>query len=141
MHGGYCLSRYTVISDKALTAVNPLHCILAGSSGAGGGGQWTTGPGNTVVQCGESGSGPLTCSQSSDPTRITLYKKTAGASFSGKQPYTCNISGQHISVQINSKNVRFTCSVSSFYIVYQLMSVLHYVNRYNIWISLIGHLH
>ena len=103
MHGGYCLPEYTVISDKALTADNPLHCVLASSSGTGGGGggQWT-GPGNTAVQCEGSGSGPFTCSQSSDPTNITLYKKT-GASFSGKQLYTCTISGQSISVQIESE--------------------------------------
>ena len=108
MHGGYCLPEYTVISDIALTANNALHCVLgegfqqsAGSSGTGGGGQWTD-PNNTAVQCGGSGSGPFTCSQSSDPTNITLYKKT-GASFSGKQLYTCTISGQSISVQIESE--------------------------------------
>ena len=102
MYGSYCLPRQTaVISDNSLTAANPLHCVLAGSSGGTGEGQWT-GPDNTSVQCGESGSsGPLTCSQSSDPTNITLYKKT-GASFSGHQLYTCTISGQSISVHINS---------------------------------------
>ena len=31
-------------------------------------------------------------------TNITLYKNTAGASFSGKQLYTCTISGQRTSV-------------------------------------------
>ena len=98
-HGGYCLSEYTVISEFALTADDPLHCVLAG--GTGGGGQWT-GPDNTPVQC-SGGSGPFTCSQSSDPTDITLYKNTAGASFSGKQLYTCTISGQSISVQIESE--------------------------------------
>ena len=98
MHGGYCLPEYTVVSINALpTAADPLHCVLAGSSGTRGG-QWT-GPDNTPVQCGGSGSGPLTCSQSSDPTNITLYYKTGGT-FSGKQLYTCNISGQNISVQI-----------------------------------------
>ena len=100
MHSGYCLSEYTVISDIALTADNPLQCILAGITGTGGG-QWT-GPGNTPVQCGNSASGPLTCSQSSDPTNITLYKKP-GATFLGKQLYTCTISGQSISVQIESE--------------------------------------
>ena len=97
----YCLPEYTVISDIDLTAENPLYCVLAGSSGTGGGGQWT-GPNNTAVQCGGSGSGPFTCSQSSDPTNITLYKKT-GASFSGKQLYTCTISDLSISVKIASK--------------------------------------
>ena len=102
MHSGYCLPEYTMISFEVLTADNPLHCVLAGSSGTGGGGQWT-GPDNTAVQCGESGSGPFNCSQSSDPTNITLYKK-AGATFSGKQLlYTCTISGQNISVQIKSE--------------------------------------
>ena len=100
MHGGYCLTEYTVISEFALTADNPLHCVLAGGTG-GGGGQWT-GPDNTPVQC-SGGSGPFTCSQSSDPTNITLYKNTTGASFSGKQLYTCTISGQNISVQIESE--------------------------------------
>ena len=100
MHSGYCLFEYTVISDIALTADNPLHCVLAGSTGTGGG-QWT-GPGNTPVQCGGSASGPFTCSQSSDPTSITLYKNTR-ASFLGKQLYTCTISGQNISVQIKSE--------------------------------------
>ena len=99
MHNGYCLLEYTVISDFALIADNPLHCVLA--DGTGGGGQWT-GPGNTPVQC-SGGSGPLTCSQSSDPTNITLYRNT-GTSFSGKQQYTCTISGQSISVQIESKS-------------------------------------
>ena len=101
----YCLPEYTAISDIALTAKNPLRCVLAGtiaSSGSGGGGLWT-GPNNTIVQCDESGSGPFaSCSQSSDLTSITLYKKT-GASFSGKHPYTCTISGQSISVQIKSE--------------------------------------
>ena len=97
MHGGYCLPEYTVISEFALTADNPLHCVLAGGTG----GQWT-GPDNTPVQC-SGGSGPFTCSQSSDPTNITLYKKT-GATFSGRQLYTCTIySGQSISVQIESE--------------------------------------
>ena len=99
MHNGYCLPEYTVIGDIALTADNPLHCVLAGSTGTGG--QWT-GPGNTPVQCGGSASGPFTCSQSSDPTGIILYRNT-GASFSGKQLYTCTISGQSISVQIRSE--------------------------------------
>ena len=99
MHSGYCLPEYTVISDIALTADNPLHCVLAGSTGTRGG-QWT-GPGNTPVQCGVS-SGPFTCSQSSGATNITLYKNKR-ASFSGKQLYTCTISGQSISVQIESK--------------------------------------
>ena len=98
MHGGSCLPEYTVISDFALTADNPLHCVLAGSTG-GEGGQWT-GPDNTPVQC-SGGSGPFTCSQSSDPTNITLYN--TGASFAGKQLYTCTISGQSISVQIESE--------------------------------------
>ena len=89
-----------MISDFALTADNPLHCVLAGGTG-GGGGQWT-GPNSTQVQCsGESG--PFTCSQSSDPTNITLYKKTPEAKFSGKQLYTCTISGQSISVQIKGE--------------------------------------
>ena len=48
MYGGYCLPEYTVISDFALTADNPLHCVLAGGTG-GGGGQWT-GPDNTSVR-------------------------------------------------------------------------------------------
>ena len=107
MHGSYCLPRHTaVISDNSLTAANPLHCILAGSTSSGtGGGEWT-GPDNTPVQCGGTGSGPFNCSQSADPTNITLYKKT-GASFPGKQLYTCTISGQSISVHINGKNHRF----------------------------------
>ena len=72
MHSGYCLPEYTVISDIALTADNPLHCVLAGNTGTGGG-QWTgPGPGNTPVQCGDSNSGPFTCSQSSDPTSISV---------------------------------------------------------------------
>ena len=100
MHGGYCLPEYTVISHFALTADNPLHCVLTGGTG-GGGGQWI-GPGNTPVQC-SGGSGPFTCSQSSDPTNITLYRNNAGASFTGKQLYTCTISGQSISVQIESE--------------------------------------
>ena len=98
MHGGYCLPEYTVISDFALTADNPLHCVLAGSTG-GEGGQWT-GPDNTPVQC-SGGSGPFTCSQSSGSTNITLYN--TGASFTGKQLYTCTISGHSISVQIESE--------------------------------------
>ena len=98
MRGGYCLPEYTVVGINGLSAANPLHCLLAGSSGGTGGGLWTTGPDNTAVQCGGSGSGPLTCSQSSDPTNITLYYK--GGAFSGKQLYTCTISGQSISVQI-----------------------------------------
>ena len=103
MHGGYCLPEYTVISDIALTAHNPLHCVLAGSSGTGGGGGQWTGPNNTVVQC-NSNSGPFSCFRrtSGYMTDITLYKKT-GASFSGKQLYTCTISGQNISVQIESE--------------------------------------
>ena len=99
MHGGYCLPEYTAVGINSITAANPLHCVLAGSSGGTGGGQWTTDPDNSPVQCGGSGSGPLTCSQSSDPTNITLYYKVGGT-FSGKQLYTCNISGQNISVQI-----------------------------------------
>ena len=100
MHGGYCLPEYTVISDFALTADNPLHCLLAGSTG-GEGGQWT-GPGKTPVQCsGESGL--FTCSQSSDPTNITLYKNNTRPQFTGKHLYTCAISGQSISVQIESE--------------------------------------
>ena len=98
MHGGYCLPEYTVISDFALTADNPLHCVLAGSTGTGSIGQWTSN--GTPVQC-SGGSGPFTCSQSSDPTNITLYN--TGASFTGKQLYTCTISGQSISVQIESE--------------------------------------
>ena len=98
MHGGYCLPEYTVISDFALTADNPLHCVLAGSTGTGSIGKWTSN--GTPVQC-SGGSGPFTCSQSSDPTNITLYN--TGASFTGKQLYTCTISGQSISVQIESE--------------------------------------
>ena len=100
MHGGYCLPEYTVISDFALTADNPLHCVLAGSTG-GEGGNWT-GPDNTPVQC-SGGSGPFTCSQSSDPTNITLYKHNTRPQFTGKPLYTCAISGQSISVQIESE--------------------------------------
>ena len=100
MHGGYCLPEYTVVGINSITADNPLHCVLAGSSSGTGGGQWT-GPDNTPVQCGGSGSGPLTCSQSSDPTNITLYNK--GEVFKGKQMYTCTISGQSISVQIEGE--------------------------------------
>ena len=103
MHSGYCLPEDTVISDIALIADNPLHCILAGSTGTGGG-QWT-GPANTSVQCGGSASSQFTCSQSSDPTSITLYRNT-GASFSGKQPFTCTISGQSITVQIESESTQ-----------------------------------
>ena len=99
MRGGYCLPEYTAVGINGLTA-NPLHCILAGSSGGTGGGQWTTGPDNTPVQCGGSGSGLLSCSQSSDPTNITLYNKGQGGVFPEKQLYTCTISGQSISVQI-----------------------------------------
>ena len=98
MHGGYCLPEYTVISDFALTADNPLHCVLAGSTGTGLIGKWTSN--GTQVQC-SGGSGPFTCSQSSDPTNITLYN--TGTSFTGKQLYTCTISGQSISVQIGSE--------------------------------------
>ena len=101
MHGGYCLPGYTVVDINSLTAANPLHCVLAGSSTGTGERQWT-GPKNTPVQCGGSGSGPLTCSQSSDPTNITLYYK-AGGTFSGKQLYTCTIGGQSIRVQIKSE--------------------------------------
>ena len=107
MHSTYCLPRQTaVISDNSLTVANPLHCVLAGSSsssGGTGGGQWT-GPDNTAVQCEGSGGGPLTCSQSSDPTNITLYKKT-GASFSGNHLYTCTINDQSISVHVNSRGL------------------------------------
>ena len=92
MHG-YCLPEYTVISYFALTADNPLHCVLAGSTG-GEGGQWT-GPDNTPVQC-SGGSGPFTCSQSSDPTNITLYN--TGALYTGKQLYTYIISVDRASV-------------------------------------------
>ena len=99
MHGGYCLPEYTVISDFALTADNPLHCVLAGSTGMEVG-KWTKN--GTQVEC-SGGSGPFTCSQSSDPTNITLYKNNTGASFTGKQLYTCTISGQSISVQIESE--------------------------------------
>ena len=101
MHGGYCLPEYTAVGINSITTDNPLHCVLAGSSSSSsgtGGGQWT-GPDNTPVQCGGTGSGPLTCSQSSDPTNITLYYK-AGGFFKGKQLYTCTISEQSISVQI-----------------------------------------
>ena len=98
MHGEYCLPEYTVVGINGLTAANPLHCILAGSSGGAEGGRWTTGPVKAPVQCGGSGSGLFTCLQSSDPTNITLYYK--GGAFSGKQLYTCTIRGQSISVQI-----------------------------------------
>ena len=102
LHNDYCLPEYTVISDIALTADNPLQCILVGSTGTVGG-QWT-GP-NTTVLCGNStSSSPFNCSQSSDPTNITLYK-TTGASFSGRQSYTCTISGQSITVQIKSETI------------------------------------
>ena len=98
MHGGYCLPEYTAVGINSITAADPLHCILVGSTNSGtAGGQWT-GPDNTSVQCGGSGSGPLTCSQSSDPTNTTLYYKKGA--FSRKQLYTCTISGQSISVQI-----------------------------------------
>ena len=97
MHGGYCLPEYTAVGINSITADNPLHCVLAGSSSGTGGGQWT-GPDNTPVQCGGSGSGPLTCSQSSDPTNITLYYKEGA--FPKEQLYTCIISEQSISVQI-----------------------------------------
>ena len=102
MHSGYCLSEYTVISDIALTADNPLHCVLAGSTGTGGG-QWT-GPGNTPVQCGGTAVGQFACLELVNGS-ITLYKNSTGASFPGKLLYTCTISGQNISVQITGESL------------------------------------
>ena len=109
MHGGYCLPEYTVVSINALTATNPLHCILAGGSSGTGGGQWTTGPDNTPVQCGEDYFANqaiiLNCSLTLDPTNITLYK--IGNIFLDQRMvtkvYTCHISGQSINVQIRGE--------------------------------------
>ena len=99
MHSGYCLPEYAVISDIALSADNPLRCALAGSTGTEGG-QWT-GPSNTPVQCGGSAVGPFDCLKLVDGS-VSLHKNSTGASFSGKELYTCTISGQNISVQIES---------------------------------------
>ena len=93
-----------MISDIALTADNPLHCVLAG-------GQWTVGPDKTLVQCGESGSGPFTCSQSPDSTSITLYRRSR-VPFSGNQLYTCSSGEQNISVQIESECMS-SCTTAS----------------------------
>ena len=118
-------STHTVVGINSLTTANPLHCILAGSSsssrgGSGtgtGGGQWT-GPDNIPVQCGESGSGPFTCSHSSDPTNITLYYKEG--TFSGKQLYTCTISGQSISVQIKRERLQLLYVLCTVYYTHKL---------------------
>ena len=99
MHSDYCLPEYTVISDTALTANNPLRCALAGGNGTGG--QWI-GPRNTPMQCGDSAGGPLDCLELVDGS-ISLHKDSTGTSFSGKQLYKCTISGQSISVQIESE--------------------------------------
>ena len=110
MHGGYCLPEYTVVNINALTAANPLHCILAGSSSGtgGGGGQWTTGPENTSVQCGDH------CSLSLDPTNITLYK--IGNILLDQRMvtkvYTCHISGQGNNVQIRDEYAKMIGFVS-----------------------------
>lgn len=99
-HNGYCLPEYTVISDIALTKDNPLRCELGE-----GGGQWI-GPDNTIVQCDESSNGTFTCSQSSDNTNITLYKRQgAHVQYTGKNLYTCNGSKENISIQIESKRI------------------------------------
>ena len=108
MHGGYCLPEYTVVSINALTATNPLHCILAGSSSGTGGGQWT-GPDNTSVQCGDhyfvDQAIILNCSLSLDPTNITLYKiGNILLSQMVTKVYTCHISGQSINVQIRGES-------------------------------------
>ena len=100
MHSGYCLPEYTVISDIALSADNPLHCALAGSTGPEGG-QWI-GPGNTPVQCGGSAVGPFDCLELVDGS-ISLHKNSTKASFSEKLLYTCTISGQNVSVLIKSE--------------------------------------
>ena len=107
MHGGYCLPEYTVVSINALTATNPLHCVLAGGSGGTGGGQWTTGPDNTPVQCGDhyfvDQAIILNCSLSLliDPANITLYK--IGNILLDQRMvtkvYTC-----HINVQIRGES-------------------------------------
>ena len=89
-----------MISDFALTADNPLHCVLAGGTG-GGGGKWT-GPDNTTsaVQCSR-GSGPFTCSQSSDPTDITLLQEYCRSFILRETASTHVLSVDHsISVQI-----------------------------------------
>ena len=96
-----------MISDIALTVDNPLHCVLVGGTG----GQWTAGPDSIPVQCGESGSGPFNCSQSSDSTSITLYRRS-GVPFSGKQLYTCSSGEQNISVQIESECMS-SCTTAS----------------------------
>ena len=113
MHGGYCLPEYAVVSINALIAINPLHCVLAGSSGTGtgtgGGQQTTTDPDNTSVQCGDHYFADqaiiLNCSLSLDPTNITLYK--IGNIFLDQRMvtkvYTCHISGQSINVQIRGE--------------------------------------
>ena len=96
MHAGYCIPEYAVISGIALTADNPLYCVLTSGTA---GGQWM-GPGNTPVQC-NGGPGPFTCS-SQHSNNITLYQ-TEGSAFTGTQLYTCTISAQSISVQIESE--------------------------------------
>ena len=118
MHGGYCLPEYTVVSINALTAANPLHCILASSSsgGTGGGPLWTTaGPDNTAVQCGDHYFAHqaiiLNCSLSLDPTNITLYKigETTLDQRMVTKVYTCRISGQSINVQIRGESGYTIC--------------------------------
>ena len=100
MHSGYCLPEYAVISGIALTADNPLHCVLADITGAGGG-QWI-GPHNKPLQCGGSAVGPFDCLELVDGS-ISLHKSSTRVSFSGKLLYTCTISRQNVSVQIESE--------------------------------------
>ena len=85
-----------MISDIALTADNPLHCVLGEGTG-----QWT-GPANISVQCGDFRSGPFSCSNSSDSSSIALYKNS-DTSYSGKQLFTCTGGGSSVSIQIESE--------------------------------------
>ena len=110
MHRGYCLPEYTVISEIALTADNPLHCVLAGSSGSTKGELRWADPdsGKEACRCLITESGlngncqfteldhqetPLTCSQSSSTTgsySMQLFKNMTDSpeSFSWKHSYT-----------------------------------------------------
>ena len=107
MHRGYCLPEHTVISEIALTADNPLHCVLAGSSGSTKGELRWIDPDSDkeVCQCLITESGlngncqfteqetPLTCSQSSSTAgsySMQLFKNMTDSpvSFSGKHSYT-----------------------------------------------------
>ena len=112
MYDGICLPENTVISDIALTADNPLHCVLADSSEIYGDLLWRSPDSDNVCQC-DNGQcqftspeeTPLICSQSSTDDSLQLFKNmntVSSMSFSGKHRYTCNFNteGQGISFTV-----------------------------------------